>query len=164
VRRSGTGRAWALAGVVCAIVLAIDQAAKAAIDAHIVPGEYVDIISPLELTLSHNRGVAFGLAGGAGVKLVLVTAVALAVVCYLFARDPRRPGMWVATGLVAGGALGNLVDRIRAGAVTDFVVIGSWPPFNLADVSITLGVLLLIFIYLRDGEREEATPEGGEGG
>ncbi len=160
---SGTARAWVLAGIVCGVVLAIDQAAKAAIEAHIVPGEYVDVLGPLEFTLSHNRGVAFGLAGGAGVKLVLVTALALGVVGYLFARDPRRPGMWVATGLVAGGALGNLVDRIRAGAVTDFVAIGSWPPFNLADVSITLGVLLLTFIYLR-AEREEATPEGDEGG
>jgi signal peptidase II len=164
VRLSGTARAWVPAGIVCGVVLAIDQAAKAAIEAHIVPGEYVDVLGPLELTLSHNRGVAFGLAGGAGVKLVLVTALALGVVGYLFARDPRRSGMWVATGLVAGGALGNLVDRIRAGAVTDFVAIGSWPPFNLADVSITVGVILLIFIYLRDAEREEATPEGGEDG
>jgi signal peptidase II len=90
--------------------------------------------------------------------------LALAVIGYLFARNPLRPGMWVAVGLLAGGAIGNLADRIRAEAVTDFIAVGDWPPFNLADVSITLGVLLLVYIYLRDAEREEAPqPEAGGG-
>jgi signal peptidase II len=161
---SATARAWGLAGAVCGLVVAADQAAKAAIEAHLVPGQFVEVVGPLELTLSHNRGVAFGLAGGAGVKLVLTTALALAVIGYLFARNPQRPGMWVAVGLVAGGAIGNLVDRIRAGAVTDFIVVGSWPAFNLADVSITVGVLLLVYFYLRDAERDkQAQPEAGGG-
>jgi signal peptidase II len=150
-----TLRAWSLAGAVCGLVFAVDQGAKAAIEAHLVPGQYEEVLGPLELTLSHNRGVAFGLAGGAGIKLVLTTALALAVIGYLFARNPQRPGMWVAVGLLAGGALGNLADRIRADAVTDFVAVGSWPPFNLADVAITLGVLLLVYLYLQDAEREE---------
>lgn len=158
-----TARAWSLAGVVCGLVFLADQSAKAAIEAHLVPGQYVAVLGPLELTLSHNRGVAFGLAGGAGAKLVLTTALALAVIGYLFARNPRRPGMWLAVGLVAGGAIGNLADRIRAGAVTDFVAVGSWPPFNLADVSITVGVLLLVYLYMRDAEREEA-PQAEAGG
>jgi len=162
---SRAARAWVLAGALCGLVVAADQAAKAAIEAHLVPGEYIQLLGPLELTLSHNNGVAFGLAGGAGLKLILVTALALGVVGYLFARDPRRSGMWVAAGLVGGGALGNLIDRIRAGAVTDFIAVGSWPPFNLADVSITLGVLLLVLIYLRDAEREEgAAGEGADDG
>jgi signal peptidase II len=152
--RSATARAWAKAAAVCAFVVAADQAAKAAIEAHLVPGQYEKVLGPLELTLSHNNGVAFGLAGGAGVKLVLTTAVALAVIAYLFARNPRRRGIWLAVGLVAGGAIGNLVDRIRQDAVTDFIAVGSWPPFNLADVSITLGVLLLVYLYLRDAEPE----------
>jgi signal peptidase II len=149
---SARARAWSLAGALAVLVLAVDQVAKAAIEAHLVPGEYVDVLGPLELTLSHNRGVAFGLAGGAGVPLIAITLVALGVVGYLFARNPTRPGMWVAAGLLAGGAVGNLADRVRAGQVTDFVAISSWPPFNLADVAITLGVLTLVFIYLRDGE------------
>jgi signal peptidase II len=159
-----TLRAWSLAGVVCGLVLAADQTAKAAVEAHLVPGQYEEVLGPLELTLSHNRGVAFGLAGGAGVGLVFVTAVALAVIGFLFARNPRRPGMWLAVGLVAGGAIGNLLDRIRHDAVTDFIAVGSWPPFNLADVSITLGVLLLVYVYLRDAEREEATQPEANGG
>lgn len=159
-----TARAWALAGALCGLVFAADQAAKAAIETHIVIGEDIKVMGPVGLTLSHNRGVAFGLAGGAGVKLVLTTALALAVIGYLFARNPRRSGMWVAVGLLAGGALGNLADRIRADAVTDFVAIGSWPPFNLADVSITMGVLLIVFLYLRDAEREDAPEPEGDGG
>lgn len=159
-----TARAWTLAGIVCGIAAAADQAAKAVVEAHLVPGQYVEAAGPLELTLSHNRGVAFGLAGGAGVKLVVVTVVALAVIGYLFARNPQRPGMWLAAGLVAGGALGNLADRIRTGAVTDFIAVGSWPPFNLADVSITLGVLLLVYLYLRDAEPEEAARTEANGG
>jgi signal peptidase II len=151
---SATARAWCLAGALCAFVLAVDQAAKAAIEAHLVPGEDVDVLGPLGLTLSHNRGVAFGLAGGAGAPLVLTTLLALAVVVYLFARNPARPGMWAATGLLTGGALGNLTDRVRAGVVTDFVDLPPWPPFNLADMAITAGVLLLVFLYLRDSERE----------
>jgi len=145
---SATARAWWLAGGLCAIVIAADQAAKAAVEAHLVPGEEVDVLGPLGLTLAHNRGVAFGLAGGAGAPLILLTVVALGVVAYLFARNPARRGMWVATGLLAGGALGNLTDRVRADAVTDYVDLPPWPPFNLADVAITAGVALFVLLHL----------------
>jgi signal peptidase II len=161
---NATARAWALAAIVCGVVVAADQAAKAAVEAHLVPGQYEEVLGPVELTLSHNRGVAFGLAGGAGVGLVVVTVVALAVIGFLFARKPQRPGMWLAAGLVAGGAIGNLADRIRHDAVTDFIAVGSWPPFNLADVSITVGVLLLVYLYMRDAEQEEATQPEANGG
>lgn len=149
-------RAWCLAGALCGLVVIADQAAKAAIEAHVTIGEQIEVLGPLELTLTHNRGVAFGIAGGAGAPLVLVTLAALGVVGYLFSRNPTRPGMWVATGLLAGGALGNLADRVRADAVTDFIDLPPWPPFNLADVAITAGVILLVWIYLRDAERDDA--------
>lgn len=156
---SAAARAWAFAAGLCALVLAADQAAKAAIEAHLVVGQRVEVLGPLELTLAHNSGVAFGLAGGAGVGLVLVTLAALAVVAYLFARNPTRRGMWIAVGLVAGGALGNLVDRIRADHVTDFIHVGSWPAFNLADVAISAGVILLVLLYLRDAEAADRDGE-----
>ena len=147
-------RAWRLAGALAGIVVVLDQAAKSLIEANLVSGEDIDVIGPIGLTLSHNSGVAFGLAAGGGTRLVLVTALALGVVAYLFSRDPTRPGMWVAAGLLAGGALGNLTDRIRADAVTDYIAIGNWPAFNLADVAVTAGVLLLALSYLReDGAR-----------
>jgi signal peptidase II len=148
---SGEGaRAWRLAGALCGLVVVLDQAAKALIEANLVPGQYVEVLGPLELTLSHNSGVAFGLASGGGARLILLTALALGVVGYVFSRNPTRPLMWVAAGLLAGGALGNLADRVRADAVTDYIQIGSWPAFNLADVAVTAGVLLLALSYLRE--------------
>jgi len=154
---SPAARAWGLAAALCALVVAVDQAAKAAIEAHLTIGQQVEVLGPLELTLSHNRGVAFGLAGGGGAGLIAIGLIALGVVGYLFARDPTRPWMWLATGLVAGGALGNLADRVRADAVTDFIDLPPWPPFNLADVAITAGVIVLVVLYLRDaGAGEKA--------
>lgn len=143
----GSKRAWLLAGVLAAIVVVLDQAAKALVEANLVTGEQVEVLGPLELTLSHNRGVAFGLASGGGAVLILFTVAALALVGALFARDPARPGMWVAVGLLTGGALGNLADRVIEGAVTDYVDFLTWPPFNLADVAIVAGVILLALLY-----------------
>lgn len=148
-----SSRAWGLAGALCALVVILDQAAKAAIEANLVPGEKVDVLGPLTLTLAHNDGVAFGLASGGGGVLIALTIAALIFVGVLFARDPTRRGMWLAIGLLAGGALGNLIDRMRAGEVTDYLDVLSWPPFNLADVAITLGVVVLALSYLAEGER-----------
>lgn len=150
-------RAWLLAGALAVVVVALDQLAKALVEANLVTGERVDVLGPLELTLSHNSGVAFGLASGGGEALILFSVATLGAVGYLFARDPVRPGMWVAVGLLAGGALGNLIDRALEGAVTDYVDLLSWPPFNLADVAIVAGVLLLALLYL-------AQPQGAADG
>jgi signal peptidase II len=149
---SAAARAWALASILCAVVVAADQAAKARIESSLTLGEEVDVLGSLSLTLTHNKGVAFGLAGGAGLGLVLVTAAALALIAFVFSRDPEKRGLWVAVGLLAGGALGNLIDRLAAGEVTDYIDIGSWPAFNLADIAITAGVVLMVLIYLRDAE------------
>jgi signal peptidase II len=149
------GRAWGLAAALAVVVVILDQIAKNIVEHHIVLGEQVDVLGPLKLTLSHNEGVAFGLADGGGVLLVAITLIALGVVLWLFSRDPVRPGMWVATGLLAGGAFGNLIDRIRHGHVTDFIELPHWPPFNLADCGITCGVIILLVIYMREAERAE---------
>ncbi|MDQ3726029.1 MAG: signal peptidase II [Actinomycetota bacterium] len=155
-------RAWSLAGALCGLVFAADQGTKAAIEANLFPGERIDLLGPLGLTLAHNRGVAFGLAGGGGVLLILLAALSLGVIVYLFSRTAERPGMWVAMGLLAGGALGNLADRVRADQVTDYVDVGAWPAFNLADVAISVGVVLLVLLYIRDTEAEsEPEPESG---
>ena len=149
------GRAWGLAAALAVVVVILDQIAKSIVEHHIVLGEEVDLLGPLKLTLSHNEGVAFGLADGGGVLLVAITLIALGVVLWLFSRDPVRPGMWVATGLLVGGAFGNLIDRIRHGHVTDFIELPHWPPFNLADCGITCGVIILLVIYVREAERAE---------
>jgi signal peptidase II len=146
----GAARAWRLAGALCGLTVALDQGAKALVESNLVPGQQVDVLGPLSLTLSHNRGVAFGFADGGGGALIVLTLGALVFVGALFARNPTRPGMWAAVGLLAGGALGNLADRVREGGVTDFVSVPAWPAFNLADAAITVGVVLLALSYMRE--------------
>jgi signal peptidase II len=144
-------RAWRLAGALCALVVVLDQAAKAIVESELVPGQKVDVLGPIGLTLAHNEGVAFGLASGSDVPLILFAVIALGFVGFLLARNPTTPGMWIAVGLVAGGALGNLADRLRTGQVTDYIEINyPWPPFNLADVAITAGVLIFALAFLRE--------------
>jgi len=145
-------RAWSLAGALAGALVVLDQVAKAVVEAELRPGEDVDVFGPLELTLSHNTGIAFGMASGGGALLVALPLLALIAIGIVFARDPARPGMWVAVGLLAGGALGNLIDRVRADAVTDYIQVGSWPAFNVADIAVTAGVLIFILVYLREGE------------
>lgn len=147
---SSAARAWWSAAALCLLVATFDQLAKTVVEARLIPGEHVDVLGPLQITLTHNTGVAFGLAGGGGAALIALTLVALCFVGFLFARDPTRPWMWIAFGLLAGGAIGNLIDRISEGAVTDFIELPHWPPFNLADMAVTAGVLILVVIYLRE--------------
>lgn len=144
------GRSWGLAVALCALVAGADQAAKALVEASLEPGEQVDVLGPVSLTLSHNSGVAFGLASGGGIALVLGALAAVILLGALLARNIERPKMWLAAGLLAGGALGNVIDRLSSGEVTDYVDVLSWPTFNLADVAITFGVALLVLIYARD--------------
>lgn len=146
-------RAWVGAGALCALVVVLDQVAKAVVEANLFAGEHVDVLGPLGITLAHNRGVAFGLASGGGAVLIALTLAALVFVAVLFARNPTRPGMWVAVGLLAGGALGNLIDRVRVGEVTDYIDLLSWPPFNIADIAVTFGVVVLALTYVGEGER-----------
>jgi signal peptidase II len=144
---------WALL-LATGVVLA-DQAAKAAVTAEIARGERVDVIGPLQFTLAYNDGVAFGLAGGGGILVILLSVVALVALGVFVGSAPERTGTWLAGGLILGGAVGNLADRIRIGHVTDFVLLPHWPAFNLADCAITVGVVLLALTLIFDG-RETA--------
>lgn len=153
---SATARACWLAAALCLLVIALDQVAKGLVEANLVPGEEVDVLGPLGLTLTHNSGVAFGVGGGSGAPMVILPLLGLGFVAYIFLRDPGRPGVWVAIGLIGGGALGNLIDRVRAGAVTDFIDLPSWPAFNIADIAVCCGVALLVLLYLREGDGARA--------
>jgi signal peptidase II len=130
---------------VCALVVVIDQAAKAAVVASLAPGERTDLLLGFDITRVTNSGIAFGLFDEGRDGLVLAfTSVALALILTWFALDTARPGLWLGVGLLAGGALGNLADRIRDGAVTDFLDPPLWPAFNVADIAITLGVVVIV--------------------
>ena len=140
-------RGWLRMLAVAGIVVAIDQASKAAIVSELAPGERVDLALGFELARVANNGVAFGLLENARDGIVLaVTLVALGLVLAWFATNPGRPALWLGVGMLAGGALGNLADRIRDGAVTDFIDPPLWPAFNLADVAITGGVVILVLV------------------
>jgi signal peptidase II len=150
--RLENGRAWRLAIVLCGAVVAADQAIKALVESSLTIGEEAEVLGPITITNVHNRGIAFGLAGGSGDGIVVATFAALGLILLLFARTAGTRGTWVAVGLIAGGALGNLADRIRADAVTDYIDLPAWPAFNLADIAITLGVALLAWTLLREAE------------
>ena len=140
---------WAL--LIAIGVVAVDQISKAVVTEEISRGERVDVVGPLQFTLTYNDGVAFGLAGGGGILVILLSMIALIALGVFVASAPQRTGTWVAGGLILGGAVGNLTDRIRIGHVTDFVLLPHWPAFNLADCAITVGVVVLALTLIFDG-------------
>lgn len=147
-RRSAAAIAgWRRALLVCGAVVLLDQVSKAIVVSSLSPGRYESIGLGFRITNTQNTGLAFGIGQGAGFVLV-ITVVALALVLVWFALDPTRPGLWLAVGLLAGGAIGNLADRVRMDAVTDFIDPPLWPAFNLADVAITAGAIGLVLVSL----------------
>ena len=144
---------WGRVGVVLAAVLALDQATKALVPARVPVGSEDPVLPFVSVVHVKNDGVAFGCLSGAEVLVAVVTVTALLALVIFFARRPGKPGLWFPTGLLLGGALGNLVDRARAGEVTDFVKLPYWPAFNVADVAIVTGVLALL--YVLEGPKRE---------
>jgi signal peptidase II len=149
--------------VVAAVVVALDQAVKAIVDGSIAPGERVEVLPFLDLVHVMNDGVAFGFLGNGDRGGVLaLTAAALALILVWFARDARRPWAWLAIGLLAGGALGNLADRLFRDGVIDYIDFPAWPSFNLADIAITLGAAALVLAaFGADADEEPATEARG---
>jgi signal peptidase II len=155
-------RALWLTAAVSAAVIAADQATTswALADLH----HRVHLVGPLGLALQYNSGTAFSLLQGAGDWLVPLVAVLLAGVVWL-AWHAGRTLLAVAYGLVLGGALGNLADRVlrgHHGDVVDFVTLSHWPTFNVADACITVGVVLAVAAVLFP-IRPPATREEGSG-
>jgi signal peptidase II len=148
------GRAWLLAGSVALAVIVADQIAKAAVRSSLAPGERIDLVLGFDLVRLTNSGIAFGLFDEGGPLVLVITIAALAAVIVWFALTPERPGLWLAVGLLTGGALGNLIDRMREAAVTDFLDPPLWPAFNVADVAITVGAIALALVAMRSPASE----------
>jgi len=146
-RLAGLARAVATAGV----VVVLDQASKQAALASLGQGERRNVFLGLDLTNTRNTGVAFGALEGGGLVVALLIGLALVLVSGYFALHAARSWLWLPVGLLIGGALGNLADRAREGAVIDFIDPIAWPAFNLADASIVIGVFALL--YLVEGGR-----------
>jgi signal peptidase II len=153
--------------LLAAIVIALDQVTKAVALERLAPGVPVELASWLALTLVMNPGLAFGVLAGVPPGWRWLVAVLSVVALVVLARVALRvlpahgwPGI-LAVGLIFGGAVGNLIDRLRWGAVVDFVDVHwhgyHWPAFNVADSAITVGVTLLA---VRLMARQPATSPG----
>jgi len=139
-------RGWVRVLLVAAVVLALDQLTKAIVRSSMTLGESRHVFAGiLDITYVHNKGVAFGALAGGGAILAALAGVALGAIVVYFVMRSRTPYLWLPVGMLLGGALGNLLDRARDGAVTDFIDLPLWPTFNLADVAIVVGVILLLF-------------------
>jgi signal peptidase II len=149
---------WARALTVVAVVVAADQVTKALARSAVDRGHEESIFFGVDLVNVRNKGIAFGLFGDGGSAVVIVTVAAVALLIVWFAVNAGRPLLWLPTGLLLGGAAGNLIDRVRDGSVTDFIDVPFWPAFNLADVAITFGVLSLLYV-LEPAARKRGDPE-----
>jgi signal peptidase II len=132
--------------VVMGIVVAADRITKHLVRTHIQPGHSDHVFSWLRLVHDENNGVAFGFLSGGGALVVIVTAAVALVLLVYFLRAPGRPWLWLSTGLLVGGAVGNLLDRLISGSVTDFIKLPHWPAFNVSDIAITIGVISLVLV------------------
>jgi signal peptidase II len=140
--RAGPAVAIATAG----LVVAIDQVTKQLVDANIDRGDSVNVFFGLDLTNTRNSGVAFGALEGGGLIVAILIGVSLTLLVAYFLVNRDMPWLWLPVGLLLGGALGNLADRAREGAVIDFIDPVGWPAFNLADTCIVIGVLALLWV------------------
>ena len=122
-----------------------DQLTKLLISNRLDLGESVHIFGPFDLHHVENSGIAFGFFQGAASLVTILTCIAVVWMIIYFARaGAKHPVLPVALGFLVGGSLANLIDRLRTGKVTDFIDPQHWPAFNLADVFITVGVILLL--------------------
>ena len=144
------GRPLALFGPTALLTVVLDQAAKALALAYLGPGAVAVLGGLIQFTLSRNSGSAFGLPTPAWAAIAVSLAVCVVVSVYVLRSGAAFPRVRrVALGLIVGGALGNLADRVSAGAVIDFIDFKIWPVFNIADIAITVGVAALMIEALR---------------
>lgn len=136
----------------CGVIVALDQGTKALATSLVEHGDRVEVLPFLAFENVRNEGIAFGIGGDISAVIIGATVVLLlGFLVFLAFRGGTGWLVWLPAALLIGGALGNLADRVRDGAVIDFIDVPLWPTFNLADVAITVGVLLLLI----DVERSE---------
>lgn len=136
-------------------VVAADQLSKLWVRGHLWLGESIPLAGPIRLTHVHNSGVAFGFLPNHTFPIFLTIAMSIAIIVLSYRLAAFHP--WpvkVSLGLILGGGVGNLIDRLPDGYVTDFIDLQVWPVFNLADSSIVVGTILLAaFLLFPDGKR-----------
>lgn len=137
---------WKALVVIAVCVFAVDQVSKAIVRSSMQPGETRELFAGLSITRARNEGIAFGLFPGRQGVVAVLTVLALCGIALAIVGLMRRHRV-VATGggLLLGGSIGNLVDRLAHGGVTDFIDPARWPAFNLADVAIVTGAALIAY-------------------
>jgi len=155
---------WLALLAVGAAAIVADQLTKQVIGRTLDVGDSVDIVGPFSIHHVENSGIAFGLFSSRTTVVIAVTALAVGWMVWFFARSGRRhPVLPVALGLVLGGSIANLIDRVRLGRVTDFLDLEAWPAFNLADTFIVVGVAVLFgALVLADRPRRPHGPRNGD--
>lgn len=141
--------------VTFAVVVALDQISKAIVRSTVPLGTQDKIGIGIKIVNLENTGVAFSQFAGGGWIVTVVSIVALVALAAFFFAHLRRPLIWLPTGLMIGGAAGNIIDRIARGAVTDFIKLPYWPAFNVADSAITIGIIALIYVLEGPPRRRE---------
>ena len=152
-RPLGAGTAeWLALGAVAFAAIVADQLTKHIVSSQLALDDQVKLIGPLSIHHVQNSGIAFGLFSSATAAVIVLTTFAVGWMLLFFARSgARHPVLPVALGLVIGGSVSNLVDRVRLGHVTDFLDLKFWPAFNLADSFIVVGVaVLLLALFAAD--------------
>jgi signal peptidase II len=146
-------QAWLRAALAALVLLGLDQATKQLVVHSLARGESRNVFFGIELTNVRNKGVAFGAFGGGGLPVTLLTVAAVSLLIGYFAMHATKPWLWLPVGVIAGGAFGNLLDRVREGAVVDFIDPMLWPAFNVADMGIVVGILALLYVI--EGPRKK---------
>ena len=146
--------AWRGALAVCGAVVLVDQVSKAIVRATLGPGESREVFPGFDITRARNDGIAFGLFPGRQAVVAVLTVLALCgIALAIVGLMHRHRGVATGGGLLLGGSIGNLVDRLAHGGVTDFLDPARWPAFNLADVCIVAGAALIaVGLVSPDGE------------
>ena len=160
---TATPAQWLALGAIAISAAVADQVTKHVVASNLGLGEALHVVGPFSIRHVQNSGIAFGLFANATAGVIVVTGIAVAWMLAYFARSgARHPVLPVALGLVIGGSVSNLADRVRLGFVTDFLDFRYWPAFNLADSFIVIGVgILLVALVLAEREprprREDET-------
>jgi len=160
------GRVIALAAATAGTVVLLDLLSKVLVRGDLTLGSEREVVGQLlRVVHSENDGVAFGRLSGSPVLVALFVAAAVIGLVAYFLTHLDTDAVWLPTGLLVGGAAGNAIDRASGGSVTDFVKFPHWPAFNVADVAITLGVIVLLIVVERDARATErqAAAHGPDG-
>jgi signal peptidase II len=139
------------------LLVAVDQAVKIFVAQTMRLGESIPVWAGVfHITYIENPGAAFGMFANQRWVFILAGVVVIAALCVMYRRISNLQGFarW-GTALLMGGAVGNLIDRVRLGSVIDFFDFRIWPVFNIADIGICVGVACLMYALLQDGEKEQ---------